>query len=403
MALFCAVLLLLIASAHTALAQQQFKDIVVFGDSFSDTGNVFNLTGGVRPASPPYFMGRFSNGIMWVEHLALAYNNATLRNFAYGGAVANASNVPASQSGTFSAVPDLPRQIDNFAKAQLNLNPDETLYVVFIGGNDYLASLFGQGLPVVPVIAGSVASGIESLVTRFNAKHVLTQTLGPLQATPVVIRVLKVAASFAGLIRGIAAAHNKALRTALLTFQSKTPYNLYWVNTYDPILTITTTPSNPYNLTVLTEPCLVTPPRQNASSLLQSSDLLRSIGLSPLSAPRFRRQAEDGSGATSVTVCPNPDNYLFFDGIHPSAKGHEILGMLTVEALRRNVSLADVPEPTIGNVGGVAATVTSSAATLAATGAAASTTTSARSGAGRIGGMVAAGLVSAVVGAVIGV
>ena len=45
-------------------------EIVAFGDSYVDTGNLFVATGGTFPASPPYFSGRFSNGPLWVERLA---------------------------------------------------------------------------------------------------------------------------------------------------------------------------------------------------------------------------------------------------------------------------------------------------------------------------------------------
>lgn len=39
-----------------------------FGDSLSDTGNVLNLTNGAFPTSP-YKPGRFSNGYVWVDYL----------------------------------------------------------------------------------------------------------------------------------------------------------------------------------------------------------------------------------------------------------------------------------------------------------------------------------------------
>ena len=45
-------------------------DLYVFGDSLSDTGNLFALTFGIEPPSPPYFDGRFSDGPVWVETLA---------------------------------------------------------------------------------------------------------------------------------------------------------------------------------------------------------------------------------------------------------------------------------------------------------------------------------------------
>jgi len=44
-------------------AAQDVADVVVFGDSLSDPGNIPLLTGGLDfPPSPPYAGNRFSNG-----------------------------------------------------------------------------------------------------------------------------------------------------------------------------------------------------------------------------------------------------------------------------------------------------------------------------------------------------
>jgi phospholipase/lecithinase/hemolysin len=36
---------------------QQFSSLYVFGDSLSDSGNLFGLTGGITPPSPAHFNG----------------------------------------------------------------------------------------------------------------------------------------------------------------------------------------------------------------------------------------------------------------------------------------------------------------------------------------------------------
>ena len=69
-----------------------YSQIVSFGDSLSDTGNIFTSTGGAYPAAP-YFDGNFSNGDIWIENLAsslgVAAPTASLvggTNYAWGGA-----------------------------------------------------------------------------------------------------------------------------------------------------------------------------------------------------------------------------------------------------------------------------------------------------------------------------
>ena len=74
--------------------------IVVFGDSLSDSGNSFTLTGGIIPPDPPYDSGRFSNGPVALEYLAedleltldLYYDDEEGNNFAVGGARTGTGN-----------------------------------------------------------------------------------------------------------------------------------------------------------------------------------------------------------------------------------------------------------------------------------------------------------------------
>jgi len=59
-----------IAALELPASAQRYSQLVVFGDSLSDTGNLFALSGGLFPPPSDYYRGRYSNGILWVEHLA---------------------------------------------------------------------------------------------------------------------------------------------------------------------------------------------------------------------------------------------------------------------------------------------------------------------------------------------
>lgn len=119
-----------------ASAQAPSSEIVVFGDSLSDTGNFFLATGGVV-AGPPYFEGRFSNGPVWVEVLAerlgLSAPSPSLgggSNYAWGGAETGPG---LSSFGS----PNLGLQIDLFLADRGGFVGDE-LIIVAAGSNDLL-------------------------------------------------------------------------------------------------------------------------------------------------------------------------------------------------------------------------------------------------------------------------
>ncbi|MBF0112690.1 MAG: hypothetical protein HQK74_08145, partial [Desulfamplus sp.] len=83
----------------------EFKNIVVFGDSLSDNGNLFSIT---EYPSEPYYQGRISNGPVWYDYLVeeLGVTGITL-NYAYAGAQTGYTNV---NDDDFNA--DLPGFLD---------------------------------------------------------------------------------------------------------------------------------------------------------------------------------------------------------------------------------------------------------------------------------------------------
>ncbi len=80
--------LALLVAAGFGSAAAPFSDVYFFGDSLTDTGNIFTatrflnfITLGAFPVTPgtPYFQGRFSNGPVWAEFTAsrLGFPNAS--------------------------------------------------------------------------------------------------------------------------------------------------------------------------------------------------------------------------------------------------------------------------------------------------------------------------------------
>ncbi|MEO0969482.1 MAG: SGNH/GDSL hydrolase family protein [Cyanobacteria bacterium J06639_18] len=124
-----------------------FDDLVIFGDSYSDTGNAFNLSKNIFPPSPPYFEGRLSNGPIWVDQIAseLSLQEDDIQNFAFAGAtsgrevfVPEGTNIIPEEPGFTSELPGLLDQVDQFADGigQDGADPND-IYFIWMNGNDF--------------------------------------------------------------------------------------------------------------------------------------------------------------------------------------------------------------------------------------------------------------------------
>ena len=139
--------------------------LVIFGDSLSDTGNLFAATGGAVPAAP-YVNGRFSNGPIWADDVAAGFAAAGLfaKSFAFGSADAVTNG---------DAIPDLAAQLGLFdAAVPKALLGDKPLAALWFGANDLFDALDAfdtighDGVVAAGVAAAAaVAGGIASLVS----------------------------------------------------------------------------------------------------------------------------------------------------------------------------------------------------------------------------------------------
>jgi thermolabile hemolysin len=134
---------------------KQIKDIdrmVIFGDSLSDQGNLRNWLR-VFPAEP-YFAGRFSNGPVWIDYFK-EISGVAVQNWAVGGSVSIPHYDPEFDKHSFTEGTVLSaslaisgtvqKELNKFVKNSLENKPivqaASTLFVIWIGGNDYLTWL----------------------------------------------------------------------------------------------------------------------------------------------------------------------------------------------------------------------------------------------------------------------
>lgn len=284
-----AALSLAAVSVAGAASAQSYSRLVVFGDSLSDNGNLYLATGGSTPASPPYGAGRFSNGPVFTERLG--FNAANFMgpvtgsiNYAFGGARTDSQAQPLGM--------------------RLQLAQYQQRGGTF-GANDLVSVLGGannifQGLPaagastnptgaITPVALGAASdmNFIVNSIAQAGAGTVLVTNLPKLSLTPQ-FRATPAAplADFA------VTTFNGALLTGLnATAAARPGTNIILMDLFKVGDVISGNPSA-FGVSNVTQACF-----------------------------------------NGVTVCSNPDSYFYFDGVHPTAKGHELIARLANDYL----------------------------------------------------------------------
>ena len=155
-----------VAALASPASAQRVDRIVVFGDSYADDGNFFELTGIPRPAAYPN--GRFSNGTNFIDTLALILSRP-VDNFAIGGAYTGTGNINGIPNLGFvleyqsflagGGPAAFPRTTGRFGA--------NDLLAISIGGNDARAYRLGGG-----TVAGAAAAAAPKIVeaqTGLNA------------------------------------------------------------------------------------------------------------------------------------------------------------------------------------------------------------------------------------------
>jgi phospholipase/lecithinase/hemolysin len=157
-----------------AIGFTDISNLVVFGDSLSDNGNLFALFG---LSSPHSWEGRASNGPVYAEQLAQLLG-LQLDDRAFAGAEASDSSPPVLP---ISPLINLPHQVAGYI-AQLGGNsaPLGTAALINIGSNDYDA-YFQSNLPKDPQgvhnfvtsVVGSIEQAIDALTDAGIEKIIL--------------------------------------------------------------------------------------------------------------------------------------------------------------------------------------------------------------------------------------
>ncbi|MEM7556440.1 MAG: SGNH/GDSL hydrolase family protein [Cyanobacteria bacterium P01_A01_bin.84] len=310
--------------------QPKFDSLYVFGDSLSDNGNKFigqnyvrdNLNPNFDDApSPLYFSGRASNGFVWTDYLAqelgfdltpvLEFTQATpvsensngeyeinssfggntviqSTNFAFGGA--RLVNDFSDPGNLFT--PSISTQIDWFledSEVKQMQASENALYVIQGGPNDYLSGDFSDPTEPVAVVADVITKLYDA-----GARYFLVPNVPDLGNTPIGRSFSDEKSAF---LTDLSKRHSDLLETTLRKLERDLPQGK-----------IESANLRALGLNVFNDPT--------------------AFGLTNVSDSYLVGEAPD-----FYTAGKNPNDYLFFDDIHPTTVGHSLIADVAIEAI----------------------------------------------------------------------
>jgi len=293
----------MLAVPLAAEAQTDFDRIVVFGTSLSDPGNAFALVGGTNVPPDwsmdpflvpelPYAKGglHFSNGATWIEQYARPRGLSANVDAAFRDASAKASNyaVGGARAREVANNMHLSLQVGSFLRDASGIASPQALYVVEMGGNDIRDALFSGDVSILESAAAAIAYNI-GLLYEAGARKFLVWNAPNLGLTPA---ILGAGPDAVGAAQFLSITFNYYLDVALASLPDGIVVARFDV--FRKLQALVDHPQN-FGLTQVAVPC-ITP-------------------------------------GTAPFACTNPDEYLFWDGIHPTRATHAILAHEVAAAL----------------------------------------------------------------------
>lgn len=277
------------AAAPVSLLGHTYSNMYVFGDSLSDAGNVKANLG--LPVSP-YDNGYFSNGPVWVQTLAPALGLGATTASSLGGnnyAWGSARTGTDIDTGFGVIIPSLVSQADDYLTDVGNVADSGGLYVIWGGGND-----------VRNLNAATTATDIAGIVTALagaGATQFLIPNLPDIGRTPESLSGMAPGSADPADLTAATLVHNLALATAVAALEVSMPdITIHFFDVFSLFASLIDDPAS-FDFSVVDMPCF-----------------------------------EGATGVGGGMACDNPEDYVFWDGIHPTARAHALLGAVPIPA-----------------------------------------------------------------------
>ena len=297
-----------------------FGAIYAFGDSLSDAGNDYIYTGQPSspgpqvPVSPPYYQGHFTNGPTWVEDLSQSLglgnlapslssagtSNAT--DFAFGHAETGSTPLHAATAGDLYA-PAQTSQLAMFEAAVPTPKPN-ALYTLTIGSVDVFDAI--SAFPSTPLKAlaslQTAVTNVDKFVSAVAAdggKNFLVLTVPDLGKIPAYTSEGPAASYLAS---ALSALFDQELSVSLRSIAAHDHLTMDIVDTYS-----------------LLDKGIANPAK---------------FGFKNVTDPVWTGNYSDPNSGQLRTTTPAAQNkYLFWDSVHPTAAGHQVLAGAALASL----------------------------------------------------------------------
>ncbi len=310
--------------------------IVIFGDSISDNGNLYSLTSKfhkviplvpVIPKNPPYYEGRFTNGFNWVDDMSMTMQ-VSLDDYAYGGSWAeplkdSKINIPFG----------LDIQVaDYLIRHSGDANIPNHLFIIWSGANDYVHGRPDPDYATTNTVA-TIKAQIDWLLS-YGAKNILVVGVPDLSVVP---EVQAEGADAMQAIHEISMMHNEKLVAMMKAEQDANPSDKLMVlditREFNDLLT------NPYkyNIKNTLDACYTGGFYRNRGIKADELAAAKKIKLDIENNPSLMVAYQNGNLAAAGDIfCTNPDEYVFWDVIHPTRYVHQLIAQEALKFLASN-------------------------------------------------------------------
>lgn len=321
---------------------------------------IANVVGKIKrvPVLPvePYYAYRFSNGSVWNEYLAMMLglnliDKNQYENQAFGGSWAvtydyqlTVWNMIRHPIGTIKDLINgklIPPSLGLVTQTYLMVNKQlssDSLYVLFAGGNDYLNVLQFEdnyNPAVMTTYVDNVISSIESSSKRLinaGAKHLIIFGVPDVGVAPKFVNT-----SDEAVLSQATRWHNERLEKAVDKWRGQYEEVTFTYVDIQKMLEEAILNPEEHDLTNVTDACIdVKLPKLFASGFVAQNHPFKNNSVLQYAETLQYTDRNFATGEKNYHVCANPDEYLFWDEVHPTKKVHQSLALKVCQNLQAN-------------------------------------------------------------------